>query len=182
MYSCAEPEFLRAGPLLHPPMIPSFINMTGLVYMVVIHYICSPMRSAPPPSHAGQSCWRLVAHVSNSFIHSLFCSLTKAKTSYSLMNEVHLSMLRGLASQASVIMGTVCAMAAILPSYYTSYANMLSVFLTFIEQAGRCVSLDSLQQRKFVRLCSRFLVWSAGHDRFVLLCLYVNFLQVYIDT
>lgn len=51
-----------------------------------------------------------------------------------------MSMLRGLASQASIIMGTVCTMATVLPAYYTSYANMLSVFLTFIEQAGRYVS------------------------------------------
>lgn len=53
------------------------------------------------------------------------------------MNDVHLSMLRGLASQAGVITATVCTMAAILPAYYTSYSNILSVFLAFIEQAGR---------------------------------------------
>ncbi len=53
------------------------------------------------------------------------------------MSEVHLSMLRGLASQAAVIVGTVCAMSTILPLYHTSYSNILSVFLTFIEQAGR---------------------------------------------
>lgn len=65
------------------------------------------------------------------------CSLSKAEAAYALMNEVHLSMLRGLSTQAGVMVATVSAMGSVLPAYYTSYHNTLSVFLTFIEQAGR---------------------------------------------
>ena len=53
------------------------------------------------------------------------------------MNEVHLSVLRGLSSQAGVIIEVVAAMGFILSNYATSYSNMLSVFLSFIEQTGR---------------------------------------------
>lgn len=53
------------------------------------------------------------------------------------MNQVHLSMLRGLASQAGIIMATISSMSSILPAYYTSYDNILSVFLNFVEQTGR---------------------------------------------
>lgn len=89
----------------------------------------------------------------------LIFSLSKAQAGYSLMNDVHLSMLRGLALQAGVITATVCAMAAILPAYYTSYSNILSVFLAFIEQAGRyirsCVSLRCVSYKYYCKHCSR---------------------------
>ena len=64
-------------------------------------------------------------------------SLVRLLDSYSTMNEVHLATLRLLASHAAVIVDVVCAMGSLLPSYHTSYCYAQTVFLSFIEQAGR---------------------------------------------
>ncbi len=55
------------------------------------------------------------------------------------MEQVHLATLHSLASQASVMMDVVMAMGSLRPTYHTSYGYMESVFLSFIEQAGRLV-------------------------------------------
>lgn len=56
------------------------------------------------------------------------------------MSEGHLSVLRTLASQASVFVDAVAVMGPILPIYGTSYSSIESVFLSFLEQAGRYLS------------------------------------------
>jgi len=63
--------------------------------------------------------------------------LSKALSYYSLMSEVHLSVLRSLASRASVICDVVCAMGSLHCVYHTTFSSVQAVFLTFIEQAGR---------------------------------------------
>ena len=50
---------------------------------------------------------------------------------------MHLSMLRSLASQASVITEVVLAMGSILPVYTTSYNYIKSIFIEFVKQTGR---------------------------------------------
>ena len=55
------------------------------------------------------------------------------------MSEVHLSVLRSLSKQASVITDVVCAMGSLLSVYQTTFSNVQTVFLTFVEQAGRYV-------------------------------------------
>ena len=69
----------------------------------------------------------------------LFLSLSfkKALDSYTKVNKVHLSMLRSLASQASVIVEVVLAMGSILPAYTTSYNYIKSIFIEFVKQTGR---------------------------------------------
>ena len=68
----------------------------------------------------------------------LFLSLSfkKALASYTKVNKVHLSMLRSLASQASVIIEVVLAMGSILPAYMTSYNCIKSMF-EFVKKTGR---------------------------------------------
>ena len=61
-----------------------------------------------------------------------------------MINEVHLATLRYLATQASVMMEVVFATgSSLLPVYQTSYSYVESVFLSFVEQAGRSASLIS---------------------------------------
>ena len=71
--------------------------------------------------------------------HTIY-RLTKALTHYSLISEVHLSVLRSLSAQASVITDVVCAMGFLLSVYQTTFSNVQTVFLTFVEQAGRYVN------------------------------------------
>ena len=85
----------------------------------------------------------IVAIFSSTITHSLF-SLGRACAGYSLMNDVHLSVLQRLASQASVVMDVVFSMASILPAYHTSYHHLQSLFLSFIEQAGRYIHSSAL--------------------------------------
>ena len=66
-----------------------------------------------------------------------FLSFKKALASYTKVNKVHLSMLRSLASQASVITEVVLAMGSILPAYTTSYNYIKSIFIEFVKQTGR---------------------------------------------
>ncbi len=70
---------------------------------------------------------------------SLYCisRLSKAVSYYSLMSDVHLSVLRSLSSQASVVTDVVVAMGYLLPLYRTTFSSIQAVFLSFIEQAGR---------------------------------------------
>ena len=84
----------------------------------------------------------MFVYVKSCFVVYLFvclfvCSLTHACFGYSQMEEVHLVVLKTLASQASVMMDVACAMGTLLPAYLTSYKTIQSVFLSFIEQAGR---------------------------------------------
>ena len=51
-------------------------------------------------------------------------------------NDHHLTNLRAMANQASVIMEVVLAMGALHPVYWTSFSYIQYVFLTFVEQAG----------------------------------------------
>lgn len=67
-------------------------------------------------------------------------SLGRAVSHYSLMSEVHLSVLHTLASQASVITDVTVAMGNLLPLYRTTFAAVQNVFLSFVEQAGRYVA------------------------------------------
>lgn len=55
------------------------------------------------------------------------------------MEHIHLATLHSLASRASIIMDVVIAVSSLLPAYQTSYSYMESVFLHFVEQAGRLV-------------------------------------------
>ena len=64
-------------------------------------------------------------------------SLGRALESQSVMTEVHLATLHSLARRASVVADVVSVMSSLLPAYRTSYHYMQSVFLAFIEQAGR---------------------------------------------
>lgn len=66
-----------------------------------------------------------------------FLSFKKALASYTKVNNVHLSMLRTLASQASVITEVILAMGSILPAYRTSYNYIKSIFIEFVKQIGR---------------------------------------------
>lgn len=64
-------------------------------------------------------------------------SFKKALACYTKVNKIHLSMLRSLASQASVITEVVLGMGSILPAYKTSYNYIKSIFIEFVKQTGR---------------------------------------------
>ena len=73
------------------------------------------------------------------YTHRLYSSLEQAVGYYSLMSEVHLSVLSTLASQASVVTDVTVAMSNLLPLYRTTFSAVQSVFLNFVEQAGRFI-------------------------------------------
>ena len=73
------------------------------------------------------------------YFHFHSCSYKKALTSYTKVNKVHLSLLRSLASQASVITDVVLAMGSILPAYRTSYGYVKAIFVEFVKQTGRYI-------------------------------------------